>query len=344
MSIINKMLQDLDARGSQGGAAGQSDLRPVTRAERRWPLPVILVSALSGLSLMAGGYYALQFYQQRAVQPVSQPLKASAPAVTAPVPAPAPVPAAAPAPLPEPAAVVAAVPEAEAPLPAQPPKPKARDTVKPVRPLAASKPIEQKALARPAVKPAGDNRLRAENDYRRALAALAEGRVSDTIATLEQALRTDPRHDGARQTLVGLLVENKRHDEAMSHLQATLALDANQPAMAMLLARMQIERGGNGIDTLMRSLPAAAGKPEYHAFLAGALSHAQRHREAAEQYQAALRGAPNNGVWLMGLGIALQGEGRDAEALAVYQRARASETLSAELQNFVERKINQLAR
>ena len=128
----------------------------------------------------------------------------------------------------------------------------------------------------------------------------------------------------------------------MRLLEAGLALDARQPSMAALLARLQIERGGDGIDTLLRSLPAAAGKPDYHAFLAGALARAQRHREAAEQYGAALRLAPENAVWLMGLGLALQGDGRDGEALAAYQRASKAGTLSAELQAFVERKINGL--
>lgn len=340
VSLINKMLQDLDARGSQDGAAPQSDVRPVPKSEWRMPLPVLLVSAISAVALAAGGYVAVRFYQQRQAAPPAAPAvqaKAAQPVALAPVAQPVvaaaePVPAAAPAEVAEPA------PE---PAPVQPQravvKPVAKPVVKQVKPVVPPRPAA-------AGKASPDFKGSAQAAYRRALAMLEEGRVTDSMVTLEQALRLDPRHDGARQTLVGLLIEDKRSDEAMRHLQAALAVDANQPAMAMLLARMQIERGGNGIDTLMRTLPAAAGKSDYHAFLAGALARAQRHREAAEQYQAALRGVPNNGVWLMGLGIALQGDGRDAEALAAYQRARAAGTLSAELQSFVERKINQLSR
>jgi MSHA biogenesis protein MshN len=185
---------------------------------------------------------------------------------------------------------------------------------------------------------------RAEGEYRRALASLADGRMTETIAALEQTLRLDPGHEAARQTLVGLLIEAKRSDEAIRHLQAGLALDLRQPALAMLLARLQIERGGSGIETLTRTLPYAGNNADYHAFLAGALQRDQRYREAAEQYQAALRGAPANGVWWMGLGMSLQGEKRNAEALEAFQRARASGTLSAELQAFVERRLQQLGR
>jgi MSHA biogenesis protein MshN len=184
---------------------------------------------------------------------------------------------------------------------------------------------------------------RAEGEYRRALVSLQEGRTLDTVASLEQALKYDPAHEAARQTLVGLLIEANRPDEAMRQLQLGLTLDPRQPAMAKLLARLQIERGGNGIDTLTRTLPYAGNDPDYHAFLAAALARQQRHREAAEQYQLAVRAAPSNGVWWMGLGISLQAEKRNGEALDAFQRARASGGLSQELQGFVERRIQQLA-
>lgn len=185
---------------------------------------------------------------------------------------------------------------------------------------------------------------RADNTYRRALASLQEGRVNEAITGLQQTLRTNPRHDAARQTLVGLLVENKRSDEAVLELQGALALDPRQPALAMLLARLQIERGGNGIETLLRTLPYASGNGEYQGFLAGALQRQGRHREAIDQYSAALRGAPNNGVRWMGLGLSLQAEKRNAEAADAYRRAEASGTLSGELQEFVARKLQQVAR
>jgi MSHA biogenesis protein MshN len=182
----------------------------------------------------------------------------------------------------------------------------------------------------------------AEAVYRRALNNLQEGRSTDAIALLEQALVRDPRHEAARQTLVGLLIENKRQDEAMRQLQLGLGLEPRQLSMAMLLARMQIERGGNGIDTLTRSLPFAGGNGDYHAFLAGALQRQQRYPEAVEQYQLALRGAPQNGVWLMGLGMSLQGDHRASEAVAAFQKAKASNNLSPELSVFVERQLQQL--
>jgi MSHA biogenesis protein MshN len=185
---------------------------------------------------------------------------------------------------------------------------------------------------------------KAEAAYRRALASAQEGYLNEAIGLLEQALQANARHEAARQTLIGLLIENKRSDEAMRQLQLGLTLDPKQPAMAMLLARLQIEHGGSGIETLTRTLPYAGSNGEYHAFLAGALQRQQRHREAAEQYQTALQGAPQNGVWCMGLGISLQAEKRDAEALDAFRKAKASGMLAPQLLSFVDSKIKQLAR
>lgn len=383
MSLINKMLQDLDARGSAGAGVGQLDVKPVARVERRLPVPLAL-GVLGGAVAIAGaatiGWRFLQKPPGAATmvgkpavvvmqpapklltvaQPVQAPVAANA-AESAPAPAPTKVPrAAAPAlpfaeeeaAQPEPVPVRTKVARVVAPAKVT----RTEVEVKPKKAAPAPRPVVVQLAAKPAAattvsaKPlaaaastAGGAR-RGEDAYRRALASMQDGRVTETIALLEQALQAAPRHDAARQTLIGLLVESGRGDEAIRQLQQALSSDARQPALAMLLARLQIERGASGIETLTRTLPYAGGNSEYLAFLAGALQRQGRHQEAAEQYQAALRGTPGQGVWWMGLGISLQAEKRNAEALAAFRHAQGAGTLTPELQAFVERKLQQLSR
>jgi MSHA biogenesis protein MshN len=346
MSLINKMLQDLDARGgSPAGAPPQPSVKLVPRIERRPARPMMAGAALLLLAaLVAGGYFggrALQRPRPPVAVVVAAPVKT---VLLAPLP---PVKAVAmailPAPVaPSPAAAAGAGPVVAAPIAPIAPALSRKEKPAEKSSVAATQKLEPAAALNPGGTPNLTASQRAETEYRRALATLAEGRGGDAIAGLEQVLLIDPRHEAARQTLVGLLIENKRPDDAMRQLQVALAFDPRQPAMAMLLARLQIERGESGVDTLQRSLAYAAGNSDYHAFLAGALQRQGRHREAAEQYGAALRGNAQNSVWLMGLGISLQAEKRNAEAIDAFGKAKASATLPPELQAFVERKLVQL--
>lgn len=341
MSLINKMLQDLDARGSQDGAVPQSGLRPAHhhRSSRPvWTYAVLGLLLVVVLGLV--GLVAWPLLQSRAVAVPPVPVKANT--VTFAKPVVQSLREVEPAPLPESAAEPVSVP-ADAPV-------ALASSREPVRPVKSSLPVPPRLDP---VRPAPANAAayggrdmtaaqRAENEYRRGLDDLQEGRTAEAFKRLEQTLSFDPRHQGARETLIRLLLENKRQEEAVQQMVLGLELDARQPALAMMLARLQVEQGGPALDTLMRTLPSALGNADYQAFLAAVLQRAQRHRDAIEHYQQAVEIAAQNGVWWMGLGISLQAEQRLPEAREAFERARVSASLAPELQVFVERKLQQL--
>ncbi|PHV52173.1 hypothetical protein CSQ91_09355 [Janthinobacterium sp. BJB301] len=339
------MLQDLDARGTPDGRGDAAGIRSVPERERGVSRALVFGGAagLTAAAIALGWVYL----KRPAVPPVLVSV-ASTP-VLAPVSAPAPA-AVAPAPVPvaavEPEPVFLAEEAAPAPSKARPvelrrvvekaAKPAAAPMVRTALPAASERIIDGKQVTA---------QQRVENEYRRALAQLQDGRVSDAMLALQQTLQMDPRHQGARETLVRLLLEAQRPDEAARQLQLSLALDPKQPAQAMMLARLQLDKTSGGaaaLDTLMRSLPYASDSGEYHAFLAGVLQREQRYREASEHYQQALQTAPDNSVWWMGLGIALQADNRPAQARQAFERAKGLQTLSPQLQAFVERKLVQL--
>ena len=194
----------------------------------------------------------------------------------------------------------------------------------------------------------------AENEYRKAVELLQQGQMTRTMEGLAQALQLDASHVAARQTLVGLLVEAKRFNEAEQRLQEGLKVDveanANRPALAMMLARLQVERSDAraGLDTLQRTLPDipenAVEYANYQAFLAALLQRDGQHADAIEHYLQALRKTPQSGVWLIGIGISLQAENRLQDAQEAFQRATTSNTLSPELLAFVEQRLKQIKR
>ena len=186
-------------------------------------------------------------------------------------------------------------------------------------------------------------RQRADNDYGRALALMQEERTVEASELLATVLQQDPGNAAARQSQVSLLVGAKRYAEAERSLQEGLRLDRNQVALAMILARLQVEQGDTaaGLKTLQQSLPAGADRPEYQGFLAALLQREGRHRDAIEHYQQALRKVPQSGVWLTGMAISLQAENRQSEALDAFSRAQGSVGLSPELRLFVDQQLRQ---
>ena len=351
MSLINKMLQDLDARGTPDGRGDAAGIRSVPERERGVSRALVFGGAagLTAAAIALGWVYLKR--------PAVPPVLVSVANTPLPVAAPLPIPVSAPVVAP----VAAPAPVATAPL-APEPVLQAGETVAPAKLRAAEMHRIMDKPARPAAAPvvrtpapAASERIldgkqvtpqqRVENEYRRALGQLQDGRVSEALAGLQQTLQLDPRHQGARETLVRLLLEAQRPDDAARQLQLSLAFDPKQPAQAMMLARLQLDKANGGaaaLDTLTRSLPYAADNGDYRAFLAGVLQREQRYREAAEHYQLALQTAPDNSVWWMGLGIALQADNHPAQARQAFERAKGLQTLSPQLQAFVERKLVQL--
>ena len=185
---------------------------------------------------------------------------------------------------------------------------------------------------------------RASTEYRNATDLMAQGRFDPALDAYAETLRLDPRHASARQAMVALLIERGRMGEAQQALREGLTALPENSDWAMLLARLQIE-GGNvagALETLERFLPNARDRADYHAFIGTLLQMQSRHREAIEHYQISIRQAPESGRWLVGLAISLQEEKRVPEARDAYTRALATNTLSPELRDFVERRLKQL--
>jgi MSHA biogenesis protein MshN len=187
-------------------------------------------------------------------------------------------------------------------------------------------------------------RDRAENEFRRAVYLINQGRIAEGMDSFRGALRIDPGHEAARQTLVALLLESKRVDEAAGVLREGLAFNAENTGFAMLLARILVERNDvpAALSLLQRHAVPPDRNPDFHAFAAALYQRLERHQEAIEQYQAALRLAPSGSVWWVGLGISFQAVDRPRDALEAFTRAKSAGNLAPNLLAFVDQRLRQL--
>ncbi|MBI5889661.1 MAG: tetratricopeptide repeat protein [Nitrosomonadales bacterium] len=362
MSIVNQVLNELEKRGANA-PLGEATLRPVPPRKQSY-LPMYALFAVALLILLA----ALKWFLERNETPPPERVVAAAlPMADA-------VPASSGTAGPDIASASAAaetialsiasdVADASQPYASLRGKPllevKSED-----EPVAAP---ETKKVAQQKPQPAADSiaesgealaeqapedlqlkkispQQQAEYEFQKANRAVQEGRMDEALAGYKNALLADPTYKPARRGWVGALLGLKRNDEAERVLQKGLRHDSHDTWFAMLLARLQVERGDLplALQTLQNTLPFAEGQADYQSFVAALLQRENRHEEAVERYRIALKLAPNNGVWCMGLGISLQALQRGEEARAAYQRALATNTLNPQLQAFVQQKLKEL--
>ena len=364
MSLINKMLQDLEARPGDHGLPGgmYRDVRatgalPASR-RRGWLLFALALSAVA-----AGGYLASERFVALVpapTLPTALSLQISAALLAVESTENTPAPEAAPQAMsslmitpgvPAPEAVappMGRMPVTSAPPAMEPllPAPSARDRGNPLPSFFGPAPAPEQARAEitPAPQKEATARQLAEIEFRRGVTAVRQGRSAEGITLFERALDLDPSYADARRSLIAELMETNNIDAAIPRMQEGLAANRADSAMAMTLARIQLDRGQAkaAIETLSGSLPYDRERPENHAFMAGLLQKENRHREAIDYYLNALRKTPRNAVWWMGVGISLQAEKRIPEARDAFSRAAALGGLSPDLQTFVQQRLDQL--
>ncbi|HYD55478.1 MAG TPA: tetratricopeptide repeat protein [Burkholderiales bacterium] len=375
MSVINRMLQELDRRGGTPEAAAasvSSEVRPVRKPERHeWFWRALAVLMLASVAWTGWVAYELMWPRELVTPLAFQAAEkarsrhgqlAPKPAPVKPAPVPPPV-ATAPAPAPPPAEVKPApvaepkpAPVAEAKLPPRPePAKKAPATAASATPrlppttLLALDVPPARVLPHQARKVERQNREAApgdaaERDFRRAVDFLKRGRAAEAEKVFATALQNDPLHRGARQALIALELERGGLERAQRLLEQGLELDRAQPDFALTLARIHMERKdyAAAIGVLDRSLESASGLAEYHYLRATVLQRLERHGDAAKAFRASLEtqaGSPK--AWI-GLGISLEALKQRPEAADAFQRALAAGPANDDLRTFAEQRLRAL--
>ena len=281
MSLVNKMLRDLDARHAGGDRAALPPAVTPLAAHQKdsGGMPWLWVSL--GLVVVALGaavwFGAISLKQPAALPSVSTPaseVPVAAPASVTPMVAAAPpagsaatepAVSAAPAPVgtstdasPTTAASLAQtslrldVELSAKPMPAEG---SARKPVAEPKPSAGTTTALRPAvdaltkLPRAATEASIDKQVRqpspaerAEIDYRRGVLAQRQGNANEAVSAYRAALAEHPEHAAARQTLAALLIEAKRFDEAEELLRQGTELASVRMVSTLALARLKVER------------------------------------------------------------------------------------------------------
>jgi len=369
MSVINKMLKELDQRQASPSLGGPA-VRP-TRVgvgtagkgkEAFWRLLAFLM--LASMVWIVVVAYQLQVRPLatnlafKAAEDASARRVSPPPAPVAAIPAVPEQPTAVPLVNPE---LLKLAPSIQTPIPSEPaPRPlvapgsanlsaaerlpREAETSEGGRSLQSSKP-----LAGPAQGKANRGKIEkgdrprtpqdlAEAEFRRGAGLLNEGRASDAEGAFSAALNTDRNHESARQAFVALLLDRRQIDPARRLLQDGLAINSGNAVFASSLARILIEAKeyDGALKVLQGASAAGASSAEYQALAGAAYQRLGNHRQAMEAYQAALRIFPGSGSSWIGLAISLEALDHSPEAAEAFRRALSTEALTPDLRAFAE--------
>ena len=364
MSVINQVLKDLDRQGANSTVpSGVIAINQMAAASQR---PYWLAGAAAVL-LVAAGWFWATMTPATAPSPASE---ASQPAEAAPqlrlsqqldLP-----PAGEPASTPEQAQQMPSTQIAEASQSRSASAPPSAIVFVPQPPRLDTRLSEPRAslpapaahasvakvwTAEPEAKSATPQ-AQAEEAWRQAGRLLEQGRNHDAQARLEAALRLDPGHSDARQSLIALVLEAGDAARAESLLREGQTQHPNDVWYPRSLAQLQMQRGeyAPAAAILKTALQNAAGRqrdgrrngdaPDW-ALYAGTLAKLGQVEESAAAYREALRRDAGQGAWWVGLGVVLEQAGQPGQASEAYARA-VQTRVSVELREYAAQRLRVL--
>ena len=184
----------------------------------------------------------------------------------------------------------------------------------------------------------------AQNAYQEGQRHHIERNYPEAERSWRSALAWDAQHRPAREQLVTLLLATGRAADAQELLEQGMAIAPGYPTFALILARVQVERGQETEALAMLELASSRtnGDVDISAFIATLHQRAGRHAEAAQRFQQVLAGRPLEGRWWVGLAISLEAQQNWQAARVAYARAMNGTSLTAELMRYTEQRMTAL--
>lgn len=180
-------------------------------------------------------------------------------------------------------------------------------------------------------------------DRRKGLQALSKGQLDVARDSFSRVLVNDPQDHEIRERLAGLLYGDGRISEAQQLLDEGIRLAPGRADFRLMQARLALTTGNKAaaLQSLSGWEPPVSGNLDYYATRAALAQELSQPGVAARSYQQLTAVQPAEARWWLGLGIALDKQGRPLAALEAYRKA-LSLPLSSGSRQFVQQRIEQL--
>lgn len=174
--------------------------------------------------------------------------------------------------------------------------------------------------------------------------ALASGKTPVAIEGLQRLLDNEPTNLRARKKLASLLFAENRIAQAKLVLQQGLSLHPAQGDLRLMLAKLLVQQdsGDSAILLLREYSPSAAVQPDYYAYRGALAQRLGLFPQAQQDYLLLSSTDSSKAKWWLGLAIAQDSQGNAQDASQSYARADNGGQLSPQVIQFVHKRMNDL--
>ena len=220
----------------------------------------------------------------------------------------------------------------------------------PVLDAVVSPPVDAapRRLAENAVENAADSTIEYPGEFHRApavknldvqadaLRLALQSAAAGSAGPLRTFVANYPTRVDARVRFALILMAADQTAEAQASLRAGLNLAPNQTDLAQVLGHSLLEQdqAQAALAVLRPAVPPLTKNPEFHALLAAVEQRLGLHALAVTRYRGLLQRQPDNGNWLVGLGISLNAQGNTQAAVESFTQAADDRTLAEPLRAF----------
>jgi len=171
--------------------------------------------------------------------------------------------------------------------------------------------------------------------------ALRDGDKVLAIARLQQLVASEPENISFRKKLASLLFAQGSDAQAGEILVHGVATHPGRSDLRLMLARLYVQQKNNeeAIALLEGFEPSVDTQKEYWAFRAVLAQKLGKYTLAKNDYLQLTRSNPSKASWWLGLAIALDRLGHKTEALEAYRQANDKEQLPSAVATFMLQRI-----
>lgn len=163
---------------------------------------------------------------------------------------------------------------------------------------------------------------------------------------LQQIVRISPTQSRARKQLAAMLFSASKNQQAADLLKSGLNIEPQDSSMRLMLARIYFKEGNRKhAFSLLNSHPyGQLANDELLSFRAALAEKMGDYKVAQNDYLMLVRRNPAEAKWWLGLGVSHDKQSMGEQAIAAYQQAYSLNQLPQQVNEFVQKRIALLER